>query len=689
MSNGTEERVGVYICHCGGNISDVVDVARVAERVGQLPGVVVARTHMFMCSDPGQQLIQEDIKNEGLTRVVVASCSPRLHEQTFRHALERAGLNPYLYEHANIREQVSWVTHAHPVEATAKAIHLVAAAVAKARELAPLEPIRVDARRRAVVIGGGISGLKCAKDLASMGIGVTLIEKSPFLGGHVAQLDRVYPTGEDALALLEPLIREVMDDPHIQLLTNAEVVEAGGYVGDFHLKVRRRPRGVAAGFAGFEAAEAACPAEAPNEYDYGLSTRKAIYKPYPAAQPSPPAIDWQSCTRCGRCAEGAEEWIELDLEPTIQEVRAGVVVVASGFEHYEPAVGEFGYGEMPEVVTLPQLIRLMADRRNGGSGAQRPQVSPDNPLSPSPDGVFRWNGRPVRSIAMIHCVGSRQIEGVHQPKEGEQLHEYCSRVCCTATLQAANEIRDLFPGVSVFDFYRDIRTYGRDHEEYYEEAGRKGVLFFRYAAEEPPIVERASDGADYPVVVRVKDLLTWGEEVEVPVDLVVLSVGMVPRPVDDLVGMFKLPVGSDGYLLEVHPKLRPVEVAVNGILLAGTAQGPKDITESASAASAAAVKAATILSKGYVELDPFVAAVDTEKCNGCGECLGVCGYEGALTLVGNGPVAEINPALCKGCGACAAVCPGEAIELKGWTLRQFDAMVDALCADELVVEGTR
>jgi len=629
MSGEAQERVGVYVCHCGGNISDVVDVKQVAERVGRLPGVVVARTHMFMCSDPGQQLIQEDIRDQGLTRVVVASCSPRLHEQTFRRALERAGLNPYLYEHANIREQVSWVTHAHPAEATDKATLLVAAAVAKARELRPLEPIKVESRRRAAVIGGGISGLKCARDLAAMGIGVTLVERSPFLGGHVVELDRVYPTEEEAKSLLEPLIREVTGDPRIEVLTNAEVIEAEGYVGDFRLKVRVRSKGMAEG-------------------------------------------------------------------PDRLEVQAGVVVVATGFEHYEPAVGEFGYGEMPEVVTLPQLIRAMAKARAGRSESQAGMApiasqggedSSGTPLSTSPDGALLWNGRTVRSIAMIHCVGSRQIEGIHQAKEGEQLHEYCSRVCCTATLQAANEIRDLFPGVNIFDFYRDIRTYGRGHEEYYEDAGRKGVLFFRYAPEEPPVVERPPDGAAHALVIRVKDRLTWGEEVEVPVDLVVLSVGMVPRPVGDLVGMFKLPVGSDGFLLEVHPKLRPVEVAVNGVLIAGTAQGPKDITESAAAASAAAAKAATILSRGYVELDPFVAEVDPDRCNGCGECVGVCSYQGALTMMGEGPVAWVNPALCKGCGACAAVCPTEAIELNGWTLRQFDAMVDALCNDDLVAEA--
>lgn len=675
MDNQTEPRVGVYICHCGGNISDVVDVQQVADKAGELPNVVCARTHMFMCSDPGQQQIREDIENLGLNRVVVASCSPRLHELTFRSVMNRAGSNQFLYEHANIREQVSWVTHAHPDKATVKATRLVAAAVGKARLLEPLEPIRVDAKQHAVVVGGGVSGLKSALDLASYGISVTLIEKSPFLGGHMAQLDQLYPTEEDALQLLDSLVHEVSGNPRIEVLTNAEVVEAGGYIGNFHVKVRQRPRGANIAPRQLDAAAAACPVDVKNEYDYGLTKRKAIYRPYDGCFPPVPAIDWQNCTRCGKCVEAVGEGIDLNLEPVIFEITAGIIVAATGFEHYEPSVGEYGFANLPQVITLPQLIRLMAEQKQSGK--------------------LEWQGRAVKNVAFIHCVGSRQIEGVHEPKEGGQLNQYCSRVCCTATLQAANELKDGFPQTEVFDFYRDIRTYGRGHEDYYENASKKGVLFFRFAPEEAPVVAKAESGSEHPVTVTVKDSLTFGEEVEVPVDLVVLAVGMEPRKIDDLVGMLKLPVGSDGYLLEVHPKLRPVEVAVNGVLLSGTSQGPKDITESTASASAAAVKAATILSKGYVDLDPYVAEVITDKCDGCGECLAACDYEGALVLRDAAPgaaghaVAEINGALCKGCGACVAVCPKEAIELKGWTVDQYDAMVDAILGDDLVAEAAK
>ena len=674
MDSEKTPRIGVYVCHCGGNISDVVDVKLLAERAGRLPGVVVSRSHTFMCSDPGQELIIEDIKSQQLDRVVVASCSPRLHELTFRNALQRAGLNPYLYEHANIREQVSWVTHDHRA-ATDKASLLVAAAVGKARHLEALEPIQVDARSHALVIGGGVSGLKAAADLSARGIGVTLVEKSPFLGGHMSQLDRVYPTGEEAQALLTPLMDSVLRDPNILALTNAEVVSATGYIGNFTVQVRQMPRGVAGNDVDLESAATSCPVEVPDEHEYGLTTRKAIYRPYAESRPSIAAVDWESCTRCGKCAEAAGHGIDLAAEATSFTVNAGVIVMATGFDHYEPAAGEYGYGDLPEVVTLPQLIRLMAQQRGG-----KPQLS--------------WQGRPVRRVAMIHCVGSRQIDGIHEPKTGEPLHEYCSRTCCTATLQAANELKELFPGIEVFDLYRDIRTYGRGHEAYYEDASRKGVLFFRYAPEESPTVERADAESGYPVRVRVKDKLSWDEEIEMPVDLVVLAVGMVPRPARDLVEMLKLPVGSDGFLLEVHPKLRPVEVAINGILLAGTAQGPKDITESAAAASAAAVKGAIALSRGFVQLDPFVAAVDPSRCDGCGECVGACGYEGTIGFAEqaglDGLRAEINGALCKGCGACVAACPKKAIELKGWTLEQFESMVDALVSDEvLAVEVAR
>lgn len=675
-------KIGVYICHCGGNIADIVNVERVAEvvagegvdirrlsrEIAEMEEVDVVRHFMFMCSDAGQQLIEDDIKEKGLDGIVVAACSPSLHETTFRRAIARAGLNPYLYEHVNLREQVSWAHPHDPEGATEKAIRLVRAGVVKAALLKPLEKVRVEATRHAVVIGGGIAGLRASLDLARKGIGVTLIERSPFLGGRVAQLHKLFPTEEEARPLLAKLVEEVLAEPNIDVRTYTEVIGVEGYVGDFRLRVRTQPRGVTEEITNIEAAIAACPEEADNEFDYNLTKRKAIYHPYAGCTPAIPAIDWKHCTKCGKCVEAVGgKGIVLDAEPVESEIQAGVIIVATGFTPYEPRQGEYGYGVLPEVITLPQLIRLL---------------DPEGPTG----GRLEWNGRKVRSVAFIHCVGSRQIEGLDEPGPDGSLNEYCSRVCCTATLQAANEIRERFPEVRVYDLYRDIRTYGWGHEDYYEEASKKQVLFMRYEPEAKPVVERAAQGDDYPVLVKVKDTLTFGEELEIPVDLVVLAVGMVPRDINDLVGMLKVPVGSDGFLLEVHPKLRPVESAIDGVMLAGTAQAPMDTTESTAAALAASAKAAAILSKDYVEMEPFVAKVDLSRCEGTGLCINECEY-GAITLedtVVDGKTvkrAHVNPALCKGCGACVAVCPNRAIDVQGWELKQFEAMVDAIVAE--------
>lgn len=593
----------MYVCHCGGNISDVVDVEQVVQAAAELPNVVVARRNMFMCSDPGQNMVCEDIQNESLDRVVIAACSPSLHELTFRRTLVRAGLNPYLFEPANIREQVSWVSKSDPQGATDKAVRLVAAATAKARLLAPLEPVRVDAGQNVAVIGGGIAGLRCAQDLSRRGFEVALIERSPALGGHMAELGRVYPTEEMACDLLSPLLEQVRTDPHILTLTRAEVIAASGYVGNFRLTVRRAP----------EEDDSAAPAEE-------------------------------------------------------TEIEAGAIVVATGFEYYEPRNGEYGYREYPQVITLPQFVRLLGE------------------AGPA-DSELTHNGRTVENVCLIHCVGSRQVEGIHEPGPDGRVNDHCSRVCCTAALRAANEVRERFPGVNVFDYYQDVRTYGRGHETYYEDSCRNGVMFFRYTAEDQPVVAEPEDQSGLPLVVRVKDTLTFGEELEAPADLVVLVTGMVPADISGLVDMLKLPRSADGFLQEIHPKLRPVELAVDGVLIAGACQAPMDITESCAAASAAAAKSAVLLATGTIELDPFVAQVDVDQCDGCGDCVQECMSTRAITLVETEvdgrpeKRAAVNAALCTGCGMCVAVCGPRAIQVAGWRLDQFEAMVDALAAE--------
>jgi heterodisulfide reductase subunit A len=626
-----EGKVGVYVCYCGGNISDAVDVEKVCEQARKVPGVVVARSNMFMCSDPGQEMIIEDLKSGLVDRVVVASCSPSLHETTFRQTLARAGVNPYVYEQANLREQVSWVHHGP--EATEKATRLVAAAAAKAGWLTSMQPIRVEVQRQALVIGGGVAGLKCALELAERGLAVTLVEKSPFLGGQVAQLDRLAPMGETAAEIISELTHAVLKHPAITVYTCAELEAFEGYIGNFKLKVVRRPP---------EGAAFADKLERLSHSGQGLGE----YVPFVGVMP----------------AVIPESQEELGLD-------AGVIVLATGFRPYQPRQGEYGYQEFPEVVTLPEFIRLTAEAR-------------------SSDGTLTLNGRPIRNLAMIHCVGSRQIPGIHEENAGGYLNEYCSRTCCSATLFAANLIRDNYPQTRVFDFYRDIRTYGRGQEELYTQAAKNQVMFFRFEAGEEPQIVMNPHATGQPLLVKVKDVLTFGEELEVPVDLVVLAVGQEPNHIADLVEKMKIPVGTDRFLQEVHPKLRPVEVSVAGIYLAGTCQAPFDVGETCAAAGAAAVKSAAILTRGYVELDPFVAEVDLCKCTGTGACVEACLAEGALTMVEqvvDGEKvqrAQVNPALCLGCGACVAVCPENAINVQGWTLKQYEAMVDMIVSDQ-------
>ncbi len=662
-------RVGVYVCQCGGNISDVVNVDRVVQATARVPGVVVARQSSAMCSQAGQNLLIEDIQREKLDRIVIGACTPSLHEHTFRAAVARAGLNPYLYQHVNLREQISWCTKSDPEGATAKAIRLIAAGIGKARKLQPLASISTKAIRHVTVIGGGISGLRAARDLSRLGFAVTLLEQSPFLGGRIAHWHGLYPTETAARDLLATLIQEVEKDPNITVVTRAEVIETSGCQGNFQLQVAAIPRGVNRLSAEeSRAAIKACPVQVPSEFDFGLTERKAIYLPYEGCSPAIPAIDWKACTRCGQCvAAVGGKGISLEDAEERLTIATGAIVLATGFDLYQPYEGEFGYGQHREVITLAQLERLL---------------DPQGPTG----GSLEWQGRPVRNLCLIHCVGSRQIEGVHRPGPNGKVNTHCSRVCCTATLRAAVEIRRRFPEVNVFDLHQDIRTYGRGHEEYYREASRLGVIFIRYAGEEPPVVS-ASEADSSPLVIRVKDLLTFGEELEIPADLVVLATGMIPRDIERLIEQLKIARSEDGFLQEVHPKLRPVEMAVGGVFLAGTCQAPMDVMESCTGASSAAAKAASLLAHGTIELEPFRAQVDPNLCQGHGKCVEACRYQQAIRLVEveqNGRKAmraEVNSALCNGCGMCVPVCPTGAIQVAGWRLDQFEAMVDAIVAE--------
>lgn len=594
---GEPLRVGVYICKCGGNISDVIDVDRVAAEARNLPGVVVARVHMFMCSDPGQLSIENDVRDEKLNRVVVASCSPFLHETTFRHAVERASLNPYLYEHVNIREQGSWAHKHDPVGATEKAVRLIAAAVGKLSRSKALEPIHLPNHRRVVIIGGGVAGMRAAADLGRRGIDVVLIEKSSRLGGWCNELGSVFESDRPARELVGALERQVRESEKVEVLLETEVTDVSGSVGNFKVAV---------------------------------------------AGPLGPG--------------GKADTARID---------AGVIIVATGFEPYQPHQGEYAFGRHAAVVTMPEFIKLMDSQ-------------------PDKSGRLIHAGKAIGSVAFIHCVGSRQVDGVQEPQADGKVNEYCSRVCCTTTIHQMLSLRERFPGTLAMDLHQDIRTYGPGHEEYYERASRAGVTFFRWQAEQPPNVEVVQDASSSePLEVTVTDYLTWGEELKIPVDMVVLAVGMMPGRIKSLLDILKLPVGDDRFCQEVHPKLQPVESSVKGVLLAGTAQGPKSIVESLQSASAAAVTASIMLSTDQVQLNPYVAAVAPDRCEGLGLCVGQCDYD-ALTLIetqANGRVvlrAHVNPGLCVGCGACVAVCPVRAIQVQGWTLDQYESMVDGL-----------
>ncbi|MBN2432932.1 MAG: CoB--CoM heterodisulfide reductase iron-sulfur subunit A family protein [Acidobacteria bacterium] len=660
---GDQARIGVFICHCGGNVSDVVDVERVAKEIGKKPNVVHSCTHMFMCSDPGQALIEEKIKEMGLNRVIVAACSPTLHQLTFRRTLDRAGLNQFLFEHVNVREQVSWVVEDRE-EATRKATRLVSAAVGRIRHLVPLDKRRIKIHPAALVLGGGVAGLVAARNLARRGMRVNLVEQTPFLGGRMAQLDKLFPSNESARELLCKLIHQVIHQPLITVYTNAQVIESEGIVGDFRTKVRLIPRGVNHHLTYAGNAIAACPEETISEFNFGLTKRKAIYMPYPGCYPQMPAIDWRSCTKCGKCAAAVSgRGISLDDQPTEIEIKSGVIVLATGYDPYEPLYGEYGYGIFPEVLTLQQLVRILDEE--GPTG-----------------GRLLINNKPVRSMAFIHCAGARQYEGINMPQPDGTVNDYCARTCCTAALHNIDIIKQRYPDIRIFDLYQDIRTYGRGHEDYYEKASEHGVIFLRFDPFDLPTV-RHDTQEQTPLLVKTRDLLTDRLEMEIPVDVVVLATGVVPHDISELVDMFKCAVGYDNFLLEVHPKLRPVELAVSGVFLAGSCQGPMDTTETCAAAAAAASKAAALIAQGQVEMDPFIAKVNEEKCTGCQTCLSVCPYS-AITRDERKGVAVVNEALCTGCGTCAAACPSNAIHQFGFTDDQILSEVEMLLSDSAV-----
>lgn len=642
-----KKKIGVYICHCGGNISDYVDVEKVKHAVGEDNIVFLSKTTVFACADSNQKEMIDDIKNNELDGVIVASCSPKLHQTTFRAVTERAGLNKYSYVHANIREQVSWAHSDMKKEATEKAIQVVKAAIAKVRYAESLDPIKIKSEKAVAVIGAGLAGMKAALELSKMGSQVYLIERDHFVGGRVFLWDSMYTSNESGSKLIGRLYSEIRRQNNITLFTGAELINNSGSIGNFTLTIKVIPRYVSEKYSIEEIAKAEdiCPVTVDDEYNFGITLRKAIYPSSRSVYPQQPAIDIASCTHCGKC-ENICSSINFSQKDEILNLNVGSILMATGFDPYKPQTGEFGYGDADNVITLTQLKRL---------------ISLNNEK-------LIYNGKQVENIAYIYCVGSRQTEGENK---------YCSRYCCTSTIHTAIEIRSKFKNVNNFHFTRGVRTYGKQ-ELLYREASSNGDIFLQSYEDDLPVVAQKNG----KTIVRINDILSKKRELEVEADLVVLVTGMTPRKDNSVGNLLKLPKGRDKFFNEIHMKLRPVETVIDGITIAGTCQGPKSAMETANSALSAAAKSYSYVSKGELEMEPIVAEVNKEQCTWCSACTNACPFR-AIERVEevDRSFAVINNSVCKGCGMCLSVCPSDAIELLTFSNSEIESMIDALAND--------
>jgi heterodisulfide reductase subunit A len=647
-----EPKIGVYVCHCGSNIAGTVDTAEVARFAQELEGVVVARNYKFMCSDPGQELIKKDIKELGLNRVVVASCSPTMHEPTFRRACQEAGVNPYLFEMANIREQCSWVTE-DKEEATEKAKALVSAAVKRVYYHQPLESREVPVNPNTLVVGGGIAGIQAALKIADSEHKVYLVEREPSIGGHMAQLDKTFPTLDCSACILTPKMTQVGSHPYIELLTYSEVEEVSGYIGNFKVRIREKARYVDEELCtGCGLCQTKCPWKVDSEFEAGLGKRKAIYTPFPQAVPNIPVIDREHCAyflsgKCRACEKFCEaKAIDFEQKDSVVEVEVGSIILATGFNLFDPTpIYAYGYGRLDNVITSLEFERMI------------------NSAGPTEGNVVLKNGLEPESIAIIHCVGSRD----------EKYHEYCSRVCCMHSMKFAHQIKE-HTNADVYEFYIDIRSFGKGYEEFYNRILNEGTVFIRgRPAEITDIAETPEEKGK--LIVQFEDTLV-GRQSRLPVDMVILSCALEPQPEAEAIArLFNISRSADGFFLERHPKLEPVSTMTDGIFLAGCCQGPKDIPDTVAQASAAAAEALAMISKGKVEIEAATAVIDERICSGCQACLEVCPYN-AIEFDAEREVCRVNEALCKGCGACIAACFSDAVSLNHYTNEQIVAEME-------------
>ena len=661
------QKIGVFVCHCGTNIAATVDVARVAEMLGREPGVVFATDYPYMCSQTGQQMIQDKIRELGLTGVVICSCSPRMHEQTFRKACAKAGLNDYMVEIANIREQCSWI-HKDRQEATEKAILLGRAAIAKVQLDAPLTAGSSPVTKRALVIGGGIAGIQTALDIAEAGFEVDIVEKQPTIGGKMTQIDKTFPTLDCAACILTPKMVDCAQNDKIHIYAYSEVEHVDGFVGNFHVKIRRKARFVKEDVCtGCGACTEKCPQKkVPNEFNLGLDTRRAIYIPFAQAVPKVATIDPDSCNmlkngKCGVCSKvctaGAIDYKQKD---EIVEREYGAIVAATGFQPIDLSkFDEFAYSKSPDVVSSLEFERLMNAAGPTGGTLLRPS-----------------DGAHPKTIVFVQCVGSRC-------EDAQKGKSYCSKICCMYTAKHAMLCREKYLDTDVYVFYIDVRTPGKNFDEFYRRAVEEyGVHYIKGM-----VGKVVPEGGKLKV--QASDLLD-NRQLHIDADMVVLAAAIEPdKSARSVATMLTASMDTNDFFTEAHPKLRPVESPTAGVFLSGTCQGPKDIPETVAQASAAAAKVIGLLCKDSLTCNPCVAEPNEQMCNGCSNCEKVCPY-GAITYADKefrGPnrttlirrVAQVNPAVCQGCGACTVACMSGAMDLKGFSNKQILAEVDAIC----------
>ena len=656
-------RVGVMICHCGSNISSVVDVERVAQAAMEMPGVAYAETNKYTCSISGQDTMKEAVREHGLDRLVIASCTPRMHEATFRKMLSQTEINPYMLEVANIREQCSWV-HTDKEKATEKAIDLVRMSVAKVLKNQPLQTSMIPVHKKCLVVGGGIAGIQAALDIADAGYPVTLLEREPSIGGKMVMLDKTFPTLDCSACISTPKMAEAGAHPNITMMTSCEVAAVTGYIGNFEVTIKQNPKYVNHDICtGCGLCEEKCPTKVSSAFNQGLAQRKAIYKLFAQAVPSKPVIDADNCRKfkdgkCGVC----EKLCPLgcinfeDTESFVTDTY-GAIILATGYElidwgKYYP---EYGGGKYKNVISGLQFERLV-----NASGPTEGKIK-----RPS-------DGEEPESVVIVKCVGSR---------DSAKAKSYCSRACCMYAAKHAHQILEKIDGARVYIFYIDVRTPGKGYEEFYDRTREDGAVYVRGRISK--IYEENGK-----IICKGEDTLI-GKQVIVEADMVVLETAMEPTAGSkDVAGIAGVSTDKDGWLTEAHPKLRPVETQTAGVYLCGTAQGPKDIPDTVAQASAAASKVMGLLSKSELETSPMISAVDAGKCAGCGFCESVCAYK-AISMVDvpgmwggrrvTRRVAQVNSGLCQGCGACAAACRTGCIDLLGFTNRQLLEEVDALC----------